>query len=309
MSKRIAEAIDLRHLRYFVAVAEELHFGRAAARLGISQPPLSDQIQGLEETLGVRLFQRSRRHVALTSSGRLLYGEATKLLEHAQRVRDVMDGARTGLAGQLFLGCVPSSLFGALPVILGTGQGLIGDLEIRVTEAHTAAIVADVIDGHLDAGLVWEDRPPAPLAIRPLEHVRFIVALHPSHRLTSRKRIALQDVSAEPLILSPRDVTPRQYDRILAAFRQAGLSPRIGQHARSIAAQLGFVASGLGYALVPDYARKLAMAGVVFRPLRETLESAPLALIWNEARPSSQLAAFRQRVDAAFPPRPSKSAT
>lgn len=307
MSKRIPDAIDLRHLRYFVAVAEELHFGRAAARLGISQPPLSDQIQGLEETLGVRLFQRSRRHVALTSSGRLLYGEASKLLEHAERVREVMDGARTGIAGQLFLGCVPSSLFGALPAILGSGQGLIGDLEIRVTEAHTAAIVADVIDGRLDAGLVWEDRPPQPLAIRPLEHVRFIVALHPSHRLTSRKRIELQDVAADRLILSPRDVTPRQYDRILAGFRQAGLSPRIGQHARSIAAQLGFVASGLGYALVPDYARKLAMAGVAFRPLRETLESAPLALIWNESRPSSQLAAFRERVDAAFPLPPRKS--
>lgn len=150
-------------------------------------------------------------------------------------------------------------------------------------------------------GLAWEDRPPPPLSIRPLEHVQFIAALHPSHRLTARKRVALQDVAKEPLILSPRDVTPRQFDRILAGFRQAGLSPHIGQHARSVAAQLGFVASGLGYAIVPDYARKLAMEGVEFRPLRETLESAPLSLVWNEARASSQLAAFRQRVDAAFP--------
>jgi DNA-binding transcriptional LysR family regulator len=301
MKKRVADAIDLRHLRYFVAVAEELHFGRAAVRLGISQPPLSEQIGGLEETLGTQLLQRTRRHVALTSSGRVLYAEAIKLLAHAERVRDVMVSARSGLAGQLLLGCVPSSLYGALPAILGAGRALLGNLDIRVTEAHTSAVIAELVDGRLDAGLVWEDRPPPGLTIRPLEHVRFIVALHPAHGLTSRKRIALKDLAAESLIISPRDVTPRQFDRILAGFRQGGLSPRIGQHARSIAAQLGFVASGLGYAIVPEYARKLAMAGVEFRPLREILESAPLSLVWSEARAPSQLAAFRQAIDLAFP--------
>lgn len=299
--------LNLRHLRYFVAVAEELHFGRAAARLGISQPPLSEQVLALETALGTRLLQRTRRQVSLTPSGRVLYTEATKLLVHAQRVREVMAGARSGLVGQLFLGCVPSSLFGALPAILGTGHGLLGELEIRVTEGHTSDIVAAVIDGRLDAGLVWEDRPPPPLAVRPVEHVRFIAALHPAHPLACRKQITLSDVVAEPLVLSPRDVTPRQYDRILAGFRQQGLVPSIGQHARSIAAQLGFVASGLGYALVPEYAKKLAMAGVAFRPLRETLESAPLSLVWNEARMPPSMAIFRQRVDTAFPLRRTRS--
>ena len=299
--------VNLRHLRYFVAVAEELHFGRAAARLGISQPPLSEQILALEAALGTRLLQRTRRQVSLTPSGRVLYTEATKLLVHAQRVREVMAGARSGVAGQLFLGCVPSGLFGALPAILGAGHGLVGELEIRVTEGHTSEIIAAVLDGRLDAGLVWEDRPPPPLDVRPVEHVKFIAALHPTHALARKKRIALSDVAAEPLVLPPRDVTPRQFDRILAAFRQEGLVPLIGQHARSIAAQLGFVASGLGYALVPDYARKLAMDGVTFRPLRETLESAPLSLVWNEGRLPSSLAVFLQRIDEAFPLRKAKS--
>jgi DNA-binding transcriptional LysR family regulator len=302
-------SLDLRHLRYFVAVAEELHFGRAALRLNISQPPLSEQIRGLEETLGTPLFQRTRRRVSLTSSGRVLYAEATRLLAHAARVADVMQSARDGAAGELFLGCVPSGLFGVLPAILDPRHGPLGALAIRVSEAHTADIVAAVTDGRLDAGLVWEDRAPPGLGLRPLERVRFIVALHHAHLIAGRKRVGLADLIDDPLIVPPRDVTPHQFDRIHAGFREAGLTPRTGQQARSIAAQLGFVASGLGYALVPAYAKRLAMEGVAFVALRESLDSVPLSLVWNAERASSQLAAFRHRVDLAFPlPAPARMA-
>jgi len=291
--------IELRHLRYFTVLAEELHFGRAAARLGISQPPLSEQIRGLEKSLGVTLFQRTRRRVALAAPGRVLYAEATRLLAHADRVASVMQGARSGRSGQLFLGCVPSSLFGVLPRIVAGHAAL----DLRVTEAHTAEIVAAVQDGRLDAGLVWEDQAPAGLCLRPLERVRFIVALPAQHPLASRKRLSLRELAAEALIVPPRDVTPHQFDRIHAGFRDAGVTPRIGQHARSIAAQLGFVASGLGYALVPAYATKLAMAGVSFVALREALDSVPLSLVWDETRASPQLAAFQAEVERAFPRR------
>lgn len=298
-----AEKLDLRHLRYFVAVAEELHFGRAAARLGISQPPLSQQIRGLETSLGTSLFARTQRRVALTSAGRVLYGEATRLLAHAQRVGDAMESARSGRGGSLFLGCVPSSLFGALPAILRARPGALGALDLRVTEAHTADIVAAVVDGRLDAGLVWEDRAPPPLTLRPLEPVRFIVALPAGHALATRSRVRLSDLAPLPLVIPPRDATPHQFDRIHAGFRNAGLVPRIGQYARSIAAQLGFVASGLCYALVPSYATRLAMEGVAFAALRESLDSVPLSLIYDEARPSPQVDAFRAQVELAFPRR------
>jgi LysR family transcriptional regulator, benzoate and cis,cis-muconate-responsive activator of ben and cat genes len=293
-----AASLDLRHLRYFVAVAEELHFGRAAQRLGISQPPLSEQIRGLESAMGVSLFTRTRRHVALTAPGRVLYGEATRLIAHAERVASVMTGARTGRGGQVFLGCVPSGLFGVLPRIL---EGRDDAFEIRVTEAHTADIVAAVVDGRLDCGLVWEDRAPGGLALRALERVRFTVAVPVRPALAGKQRVTLRQLALEPLIVPPRDVTPHQFDRIHAGFRDAGVTPRIGQHARSIAAQLGFVASGLGYALVPEYATKLAMPGVVFLALREALDSVPLSLVWDEARASPQLDAFRARVEKAFP--------
>lgn len=239
--------------------------------------------------------------MTLTTSGRVLYQEATSLIAHAQRVVEVMAGARTGSAGTLFLGCVPTALFGALPAIVGTGQGGLGDLTIRLTEAHTAEIIASVLDGSIDAGIVWEDRAPPKLAIRPLEPAFFIAALHSSHALSAAKRVSLADLAGDPLVVSPREVTPHQFDRIQAGFQAAGLSPTLGQQARSIVAQLGFVASGMGYALVPGYARKLAITGVTFVPLREKVESAPLSLIWDERRASSQLAAFRQLVDAAFP--------
>ena len=294
--------LDLRHLRYFVAVAEELHFGRAAERLGLSQPPLSEQIRRLEVSLGTELFQRTQRRVALTSSGRVLYEEAIKLIAHAQRVGAVMTAARSGSAGQLFLGCVPTGLFGALPAILRAPRAALGAPDVRVTEAHTAEIIASVLDGSLDAGLVWEDRAPPGLAIRPLERVRFIAALNDTHPLAASKRVSLAELAAEPLVLSPREVTPHQFDRIHAGFYAAGLTPRVGQHARSIVAQLGFVASGLGYALVPAYAREVAITGVRFVALREALDSVPLSLIWDERRTSAQLAAFRRQVDEAYRP-------
>ena len=252
--------------------------------------------------MGTRLFERTQRRVDLTASGRVLYSEATKLLAHANRVSEVMESARTGGAGQLFLGCVPTGFFGALPAILGAGGKSAAAPEIRVTEAHTAEIIAAVVDGRLDAGLVWEERAPPALSIRPLERIRFVAALHHSHPLAGARRVALADLAADPLILSPRDVTPHQFDRINAGFRAAGLAPRLGQQARSIPAQLGFVVSGLGYALVPVYARQLAIPGIAFVPLRESVEAVPLSLIWNEQRATSQLAAFRKQVDAAFPP-------
>ena len=136
-----------------------------------------------------------------------------------------------------------------------------------------------------------------------LERVRFIAALKDAHPLAARKRVALSDLAPEPLVLSPREVTPHQFDRIHAGVHAAGLTPRVGQQARSIVAQLGFVASGLGYALVPVYARKLAIAGVTFVALHESLDSVPLSLIWDERRASSQLAAFRRQVEAAYPRR------
>ena len=213
--------LNLRHLRYFVVLAEELHFGRAAARLGISQPPLSEQIVALETALGTRLFQRTRREVVLTASGRTLYarGDAS-CSQHAERVREVMAGARSGYAGQLYLGCVPSSLLRRPPAILGADRGKLARSRDPGHRRRTRArSIAALRDGRLDAGLVWEDEPDPPLChpparARPLHRRAAPLA---SARCAS-KRVALADFAGEPLIVPPRDVTPRQFDRIMAGF-------------------------------------------------------------------------------------------
>ena len=294
--------VDMRRLLYFVAVAEELHFGKAAARLGISQPPLSEQILALEAQLGTRLFERSKRSVHLTPSGQLLYDEATKLLAHGDRVRQLMNSARKGEAGPLHVGCVPSSLFGALPALLQDWHQADEGLEVTVTEGHTAHIIAAVADGQLDAGLVWENQAPAPLSILELERVRVVAALHAAHPLCRHKLLSFAQLAPLPLVLPPRAVSPHLYDLVHKGFRMAGASPRMGQSASSIPSQIGYVACQLGYTFVPEYTSSLSVAGVAYRPVRDVLDTMTLSLVWNNTRPSSQLQRFCERARAVFCP-------
>jgi DNA-binding transcriptional LysR family regulator len=293
-------ALDLRQLRYFVAVAEELHFGHAAQRLGISQPPLSEHIKVLEERLGVRLFDRTKRSVILTASGRVLYAEASRLLAHSERVSDVMSRAQSGVFGVLYVGCVSSGLYGAMPRIMERIRAENDDLLVRVLDGHTNEILAAVADGRQDCGLVWEDKVSAPLELLPLEAVSLLVALPARHRLARGTSVRLSDLVDEPLIIPPRAVTPHQYDRIIAAFRRSGLSPNVSAEVRSVPSQLGFVASGLGYALVPSYAELLRLPGVRLRRPQEQIESVPLSLVWNRRHVSAQFEIFLRQVRRIF---------
>jgi len=301
MTNTRSSPFDLKQLRYFVAVAEELHFGKAARRLGISQPPLSEQVLALEASLGTRLFFRTKRSVALTPTGHALYEEAIQLIAHAARVRELMNSARSGGRGPLYIGCVPSGLFGVLPAILRKWTDSPDTSEVQIKEAHTADIVKSVLDCRLDAGFVWENRAPATLTIRVLEYARIAVALHEKSPLSRKETVSLSDLAELPLILAERSISPHLFDLIHTSFGQAGLEPRIGQHAGSILAQLSFVASRLGYALVPEYLTRLPVAEVKFSHLVEDIKHAPLSLIWNDKRVSPQLAAFKSLVFDEYP--------
>lgn len=273
--------LSLKFLRSFVAVADDLHFGRAARRLGLSQPPLSHHIQALEVELGVKLFDRTRRSVALTAAGRMLYQEARGLLAHANRVRHVMDGVCGGMTGELSIGCVPSALFGVLPSILRGFRDRHPDVGIVLHELHTAAILDQLLDGTLDVGLAWENRPAAPLLAQPVWREIFVAALPQTHPLAARERLTLADLGREVLVVSPRRVTPHHYDALIAAFAAIGVTPRFGQEPPTVLSRIGFVANGFGIGIVPSFAAMLPVAGVAYRPIDGGLFPAELCLIWH----------------------------
>jgi LysR family transcriptional regulator, benzoate and cis,cis-muconate-responsive activator of ben and cat genes len=284
--------LSLKLLRSFVAVAEDLHFGRAARKLGLSQPPLSQHILVLEDEIGIRLFDRTRRSVALTAAGRLLYDEARGLLAHAERVRRVLDGCRSGASGRLSLGCAPSAVFGVLPPALARLRVQHPGLEIDISEAHTATILEQVADGTLDAGLAW-DHPPHPLAAQTVWRDAFVAALPAADPLARLDSLSLEDLAQEALILAPRRIAPRHFDMVIAAFASIGITPRIAHEHAPVFSQLGFVANGLGIALVPPFAAALPIPGVIYRPVAG-LEPVEICLVWNGQTAPAAVAILKQ---------------
>lgn len=282
--------MDLRHIRYFVAIAEELHFGRAAERLGISQPPLSQQIQALERELGIELFRRTKRAVALTKAGEALLPEAYRLLDQAARVKGAAKRAGSGEIGRLYLGCVASACFDVLPPILDRFSREHPDVGVTVREYDTADAIPAVMEGRLDLGLVRIDAVPAPLRLAPLRRDRFVVALPERHRLVRQRRVALGDLRGETFIMFARRVSPRFYDSVIAAFIHAGFSPDLAHESGSIQTQAAFVACGLGVALVPSTTQRLRMPGVVYRELTELIPLTDIALVWNAGTASPLVA-------------------
>lgn len=284
--------LSLKLLRSFVAVAEDLHFGRAARKLGLSQPPLSQHIQALEAETGAILFVRTRRSVALTPAGRALYDEARSLLAHADRVRRVLDDSRSGVAGHLAVGCVPSALFGVLPLILRRFRRDHGAVRITLVEAHTTAILDQVADGTLDAGLAWENRPASPLQAQPVWRDSFVAALPDPNPLGAKDRLSLVDLREQPILLSPRRLTPHHYDSVIAAFAAVGVTPHIAYEPPTVLSQLGFVANGFGVAIVPPFAAATPIPGLTYRPITG-LPPVELCLIWHAEPTRSSVTLLR----------------
>jgi DNA-binding transcriptional LysR family regulator len=276
--------LDLRRLRLFVAVADELHFGRAAQRMRISQPPLTKHIQALEAALGTRLFNRERRAVTLTPAGAMLLAEARSLLAHAERVAHVMQGAGRQEFTSLFIGSVPFALADVLPRVLLRFRKASPGTRLALSEGHTAQVVDRVQRGELDFGVVWKNFGADGLNEMPLVTGTFSAVLPQGHRLLSRQTLRFEDLAGEPLVLPSRTHSPYHHDRLVAAFVNAGVTPRVEYLVPMILSQLGYVAGGLGIALVPDIARRLPHRGVAFRPFAAGSVDFALTLIWADER-------------------------
>lgn len=272
---------DLRQLRYFVAVAEEGHVGRAAQRLGIAQPPLSQQMQRLEARLGVALFDRSRRRVALTDAGRVLLGEARALLAQADRVQELARQAAAGDAGTLRLGFVASAAYAVLPPLVRLFRERHPHVLLDVAELSTGEQLEAVRAGTLDAGIVRAPATGADLQSLPLVDEPLRAALPDVHPLAGREAVPLSALAGEPFVLFARENNPPFYDDVLAACRAAGFSPRVVQVAHSMPTIASLVAGGLGVALVPAAMDRLHLPGVAYRPLTGSAPRRALALMWR----------------------------
>lgn len=288
--------IELRQLRYFVAVAEELHFGRAAARLHMTQPPLSQTIQALESTLGAALFHRSRRSVVLTAAGIALLPQAQRLLSETGALADLVQRAAAGKSGRLALAFVSTADYSVLPPALREFRERYPDVQIDLREATTDAQLEDLSQGRIDVGLLI---PPLPDKLKTelnylkiLSEPLILAAPKGLPAIRGKTAVRLQAVGNMPLIIFPRHISPAFYDAILGCFRAAGLTPEIGQEAIQMQTIVSLVSAGMGIALVPQSVSNLKRPGVEYKALLERAPVTKIGLAWRRDNASPVLHAF-----------------
>lgn len=273
--------MELRHLRYFVQIAEDLHFGQAAARLGISQPPLSQQIRLLEDELGVRLLERTSRRVALTMAGRHFLDAARRTLAEADRAVRVARRAADGELGELRIGFNASAPF--VPKVAGAIHQFrqdYSDVQLSLEELAAPSQIEAIVDGSLDLGFVRSPgRPhlPAGLTASRLLSERLIVAMRPDHLLASRAGLHLSDLDGQPLVVYAADRGGGFTDDLFALMESAGARPKVAQTAREVSTLLGLVAAGIGITIVAESLSALQSAGLIYVPL---LGDLPLTAMW-----------------------------
>ncbi len=288
--------MELRHFRYFVAVAEELHFGRAAQRLEMSQPPLSQQIQQIEAELGVLLFKRSKRRVELTPAGEIFLEQARSVIVHIEEAIEITKRMGRGELGRLELGFVYSAGLTVLPPILGRFRKRFSQVELSLQELTTEQQLRALVNKQIQLGLV---RPPIInktaskyLSQEVIARESLVVALPQNHPLAQQERIALAELAEEPFINFPRRSGPGHYDQVMDFCRAAGFSPRVVQEAIQLQTIVSLVAVGLGIALVPASTQVLGREGVVYRELDLPTPQLELVMIWRSDDTSPVLQAF-----------------
>lgn len=276
--------MELRHLRYFVAVAEELHFGKAAERLRIAQPPLSRQIRDLERELGTPLFVRGARKIELTPAGRAFLPEARLTLAQAERAQRTAQRAARGETGRLRVGFIDAAtLSGVLPEVLAFFRMHLPSIGLSLFEMDPTQQAEALRDGRIDLSIVQSPFPdPEPrLRVESVFQDPLIAALPPGHHLARRSRIAVADLANEAFVLIPRSVAATLYDDVIARCRAAGFSPRIVQEAIGWQTVLSLVTAGMGVALVPSSLGAQRQRAVVYRRVSDLRTNMQLMAIWK----------------------------
>ncbi|MFH8590378.1 LysR family transcriptional regulator [Streptomyces rimosus] len=273
--------LPLPQLHAFVVLAEELHFGHAAARLGIAQPPLSQQIRRLEDKVGHALFSRRPGQVALTPAGRELLPAARRALADLASGLAAARAIGSGRAGRLRIGFAASLALTVLPGLLRTFRQRFPDVHLNIQEMTTAPQITALRDKTIDIGLVREPSPEPDLGFRTVLREPFVAVLPAAHPLAAQRTVKLADLADLPFVLLPRAVGPQLYDQITGLCVGAGFTPRITQHAVEWQTVCALVKTGLGVSLAPASIRRIRLEGVAFRTIAPDTTRTRVAVAWR----------------------------
>jgi DNA-binding transcriptional LysR family regulator len=291
--------MELRHLRYFVAVAEELHFGRAARRLNIAASPLSQRIRECEEELGVPLFVRTSRKVALTEEGRLFLEHVRPALAQLEKAHEAIHAAHRGRAGRIAIAAVPAATYTLVPAILREFNRLRPAVDIRFLEMSSSQQRPALLERRIDVGFTRQAVADPALQAATLAKERLCLALPADHPRAHQENLRLGDLTTDGFILFARHMNPELHDWIIAACQDAGFSPRVAQEGNDAHTILALVAAGLGVAMVPASLKKLARPEVVYRDLPpEDTREIELSLIWRRRERSPLVELFVKTASA-----------
>jgi len=288
--------MELRHLRYFVAVAEELHFGRAAQRLGIAQPPLSQQIRRLEQEIGVQLLLRTKRRVQLTEGGRTFLEEVRNVLALASHAVTAAQRASRGEVGRLAIGFLGATTFSLLPAILKVFRQRFPGVEIELDELKTSELIQGLRQKRVDVGLVRLPVEDDLLAVEPIVREKLVVVLPDQHRLAGKPRVTFRELARETFLLPPHQLAPGFYEQLTGLADKAGFSLQVGAEASQLQTILNLVGAGMGVTLVSESVTQWGGRGVVFKHLPEPAPTIEIAAAWRRDDPSEVLGAFLEVV-------------
>ena len=283
---------ELRHLRYFVAVAEELHFGRAAQRLHMSQPPLSMQIQALERSLGVQLLVRTQRQVSLTRAGEAFLRESRQILAQLEAAGRLARRVSRGEVGELAVGFVSSADYNVLPPLLREFRQRAPDVRLSLHESTSDRQLEALVQGRLDVGFVLAPVEDGRIAYRAVHREPLLAALPARHPLARRRGlVSMASLADQPFILFPRELAPGLYEDIVSFCRSAGFSPRVEQEAVQMQTILSLVSAEMGVALIPASLVHLGRTGVTYKALREPAPLTEIDIAWrrDDSLPTLQL--------------------
>jgi DNA-binding transcriptional LysR family regulator len=280
--------MELRHLRYFIAVAEELHFGRAAQVLGISQPPLSQQIQALEQEVGARLFERTNRRVELSEAGRLFLHEARLVLAQVDKAADVARRAQLGELGELKIGFTSSAPFNSsIPQAIFAFRQAFPAVHLNLQEMSSTEVAESLVDESIQVGLMRPLPLPDSLSVIELMREPLVAVLNAGHPLVdgSERGLHLAQLAQEPFVFFPRTYGSGLYAQLLNLARDAGFSPHFAQEAGEAMTIIGLVAAGLGVSVLPASYQRIRIDGVVYRTL---LDQEAVTAVWLVQRKGAQ---------------------